>query len=531
MLRVCPRCKSIYSTPVSRCVLDGSPIVEQEEDPLVGAQIDHYRIQESIGRGAMGCVYAAKHAILQNECAIKVLYGNFAFNRRLTERFRREAQAAGKMDHPNIVSVLDFGRTQNGLTYLVMEMVRGSTLEEVIEKDGPFSPIRAARIARQVAAALEEAHARGFVHRDLKPANIMLTTSGPYEMAKLLDFGVVGLIQAAATAKLTAVGHIVGTPSYMAPEQARESRVTPAADLYALGIIIYEMLSGRAPFDGGVTEVLLKQIAERPPPLAPSRGLERLVYWLLEKKPDQRPSSATQVIEEIDKLNLGTHTTQQIVAAGERSKEPRPPRQFATTADAIDVDVAALKRAAARDDTFESFVGDTSPGLSSERPAPSSIEQEENAPTKPPALETPPIDHGHEEAVHEGPTEFDILLNQPALLVPRSSEIDARLEGGSTPRQPDAGTAPPDLGGVPRLIRPAFIPREADLAPTERDLSFAATSKSGLALDAAVPAGGSAGLQRALDDRAGGTRKRAAVILAGIVAFLALAFLTFTMLR
>lgn len=327
-MRVCPRCRSIYSMPVDRCGLDGTGLVEQEADPLIGGLLDRYRIVESLGRGAMGCVYRGAHTVLVNECAIKVLYGNFALNQRLVERFRREAQAIGQMSHPNIVNVIDFGRTNDGLTFLVMELINGRTLERAIETDGPFVPARAASIARQIAAGLGEAHRHGFVHRDMKPANVMLAKADGHETVKLLDFGVVGLIQAATMAKLTVAGHIVGTPNYMAPEQARSSSVSPAADLYALGVILYEMLSGRPPFEGyGVAEVLLKHLNDPPPPLSSEthEGLARLTTWLLAKRPDQRPPSAQRVIAEIDRLGLSHRPAPIDPAEDDTSRRPALP--------------------------------------------------------------------------------------------------------------------------------------------------------------------------------------------------------------
>jgi serine/threonine protein kinase len=315
-MRVCPRCRSIYSVAVERCGIDGELVVEQVQDPLVGTDIDRYHVIAPIGKGAMGCVYRARHNVLPTECAIKVLYGNFAVNQRLIERFRREAQAIGQMSHPNIVSVIDFGSTPEGLTFLVMELVGGMTLEKIISRDAPLEPARAAHVARQLASGLSEAHRRGFVHRDVKPANIMVRDDEGFEVVKILDFGVVGMLQAAAAAKLTAAGHIVGTPSYMAPEQARTSSVSPAADLYALGCILYEMLSGLPPFEGmGVAEVLLKHINEKPRPLGEARGLEKIAMWLLEKDPEKRPSSALRVIAEIDRLDLGTANTEQILVS------------------------------------------------------------------------------------------------------------------------------------------------------------------------------------------------------------------------
>src|SRR5262249_28929388 len=179
--------------------------------------------------------------------------------------------------HPNIVTVADFVTTSNGMTFIVMELVAGRTLDVAIGREAPFQVVRAARIGRQIAAGLGEAHRMGFVHRDVKPSNIMLTETSGQELVKILDFGVVGLGAMPMSTRLTAIGHIIGTPTYMAPEQVHDPGVGPAADLYALGVILFEMLAGEPPFTGpGRTEVFIKHISELPPPLPPSDGLELL---------------------------------------------------------------------------------------------------------------------------------------------------------------------------------------------------------------------------------------------------------------
>lgn len=305
-VRVCPRCKSIYAIQMDFCGIDGSRIVEQDEDPLVGRTLDRYRIIERLSEGAMGSVYRATHSVLKYEYAIKVLFGDVGCNQTFVERLRREAESVSMMRHPNIVAVLDFGTTPEGLTFLVMEHVQGRTLDTVLREEGPFPPARAARIARQIASGLAEAHRLGFVHRDVKPANIMLadTPTGGGTI-KILDFGVVALEREPSRTRLTGVGHIIGTPTYMAPEQGSDSAVTFAADLYSLGVILYEMLAGFPPFSSPwLTEVLVKHITEPPPPLPASGGLERLAAWLLEKTPHHRPRSALEVVQEIEKLEL-----------------------------------------------------------------------------------------------------------------------------------------------------------------------------------------------------------------------------------
>lgn len=304
-MRVCPRCHSIYATKVQWCGIDNAQLVDQPNDPLIGTELERYRIVENLGIGGMGCVYRAKHTFIDRQYAIKVLFGEFAGDPKFQERFRREAKSVSQIRHPNIVTVEDFGTTPEGLTFLAMEMVTGKTLEHTIEKEAPFSPVRAAQIIRQVVAALGAAHELGFVHRDVKPSNVMLSDREGIEFVKILDFGAVGLRSLPADQRLTSVGHIIGTPTYMAPEQSQDPSVGPPADLYAVGTILYEMLTGSPPFVGkGRAEVLIKHIMEEPPPAPPSRGLEHLIAALLRKQPERRPQTAREVINAIDELGL-----------------------------------------------------------------------------------------------------------------------------------------------------------------------------------------------------------------------------------
>ncbi|MCK6547158.1 protein kinase, partial [Myxococcota bacterium] len=471
-MRVCPRCRSIYSMPVDRCGIDGSAIVEQDTDPLVGTSVDRYEIVEPLGRGAMGCVYRARHSVLGSDCALKVLYGNFALNQRLTERFRREAQAIGKMSHPNVVDVVDFGRTAEGLTFLVMELVEGRTLEEIILRDGPLPPARAARIARQLASGLGEAHRRGFVHRDMKPANVMVTQTDELEVVKILDFGVVGLIQAAASAKLTAVGHIVGTPTYMAPEQARTSSVGPAADLYALGVILFEMSSGRPPFEGtGVAEVLLRHLNDPPPMLRPSGGLERLVAQLLEKDPEKRLASAARLIQELDKLELGAPKTEQILLQNVLDRVSRLPEL-----EAVDGETVELETSERRDtDDLDRATQLDLPSLRGVRPS---------IPPGTPRLSTSSVDTTPPERSLEAPS---IPITTPVVVAsPDARTIKDTPGGVLASKSAFAPTAMPVLtatviSSLRRELHAPDAPSSADDAP-----ALPASSKTLLLTDAPI---------------------------------------------
>lgn len=298
---VCPSCYSIYSTQTEFCGIDGAALTETPVDPLLGRTIDRYLITEALGSGAMGCVYRASHETLERDYALKMLYGQTASDRQFIERFKREANAVSRMNHPNVVSVLDFGRTPNGLTFLVMEYVAGRPLDEIMSEDGPFDHARVIRLMRQIAAGLSEAHRLGFVHRDLKPGNVLVTQTADGEVAKILDFGLVGLMEAEGPA-LTETGVTMGTPQYMAPEQTLDARVGPSADLYALGVTAFHMLTGDVPFSGAARQVMVKHSKQAPPPLDEHGELGQLILQLLEKSPADRPPSAEAVIQQLDRL-------------------------------------------------------------------------------------------------------------------------------------------------------------------------------------------------------------------------------------
>lgn len=300
-MRSCPRCRSTYAEETDFCGIDGERLVEVEEDPLLGARIDRYEFVERLGGGAMGVVYLAQHTELGRRYAIKVLYGDIAANRGLVSRFRREARALSQIEHPNIITVIDFGTTDEGLSFLVMEHVVGETLQDMLYRTGSLEPAHAVRLCYQIALALDAAHQRGFVHRDVKTTNIMLFGPPGKERVKLLDFGIVGLSDTSNATKLTGTGRILGTPRYMSPEQARGYGVGPRADLYSLGIILYEMLAGDVPFPSdNIADVLVMHSTMPPPPLAEAQGVEALVMELLEKRPEDRPPTAREVLDRLE---------------------------------------------------------------------------------------------------------------------------------------------------------------------------------------------------------------------------------------
>ncbi len=255
---------------------------------LRGKTLGSYQIGEELGRGGMAVVYRAYQPSLNRYVAIKVLPPQLAFDRQFVERFLREARSAASLSHPNIVVIHDVGE-QEGLYYIVMEYLEGRTLKQVIEEEGPLAPGRAAHIVEQVGAALDYAHVRGFVHRDVKPANIFV---GEGDRVKLTDFGIA---KAASQAEqLTRTGMLVGTPEYMSPEQAEGGSVDPRTDLYALGVVLYQMLTGRVPFRGNTPHSTLYAVVHQSPPPprqanpALPRAVEGVVLKAMAKRPEQR---------------------------------------------------------------------------------------------------------------------------------------------------------------------------------------------------------------------------------------------------
>mgnify|MGYP000137239770 CR=1 FL=1 len=258
-------------------------------ESLIGRDLDgRYRIDALLGQGGMGAVFRGTHVHLQREVAIKVLHPEIGNDGQIAKRFEREAHSASRLDHPHCVRVTDFGATPEGMKYLVMELLQGSELTKRLGQPWPWQD--AAAIVEQVLEALAHAHQHGIVHRDLKPENVFLTRDFKgREIAKIVDFGIAKLLDGGGSKEaLTRAGMVFGTPRYMSPEQAAGGKVDERTDLYALGIIFFELLSGNAPFDSDEVPLLLRmQIMAPPPPLpaAVPAPIAAFVAKLLEKSP------------------------------------------------------------------------------------------------------------------------------------------------------------------------------------------------------------------------------------------------------
>jgi serine/threonine protein kinase len=292
-------------------------------DLLIGQTLDDkYLLEHRLGVGGMGTVYRARHVLIDRAVAVKVLNQRLVEDEAARLRFHREAKAAGRLQHLNAVAVTDFGQTSEGYVYIVMELLEGRTLREILAREAPIETARAVSIMLQIAAAVAAAHEAGVIHRDLKPANIFVTQSADSpSIVKVLDFGIAKL--AAETLDddepktLTQLGVMIGTPRYMSPEQCNGLELTPAADVYSLGVILYEMLTGTVPFGGSTPlAIALKHASEypRPPKEIVSSipdELQTLVLHALEKSPEDRPTTAAEFRSELlaltEKLGLEHH--------------------------------------------------------------------------------------------------------------------------------------------------------------------------------------------------------------------------------
>jgi serine/threonine protein kinase len=306
---------------------------EPAPDPLIGQVLGgRYRLDTLLGSGAMGRVYRAEHVLMHKPLAVKILHAEHTERPEIVTRFEREATAAANIDHPNVVAATDFGKLPDGTVYLALELVQGKNLRAEVAK-GPLGVARSLHIARQIATGLAAAHARHIVHRDLKPDNIVLVEkNGDPDFVKVLDFGIAKLTEAGKSA-LTKVGVVLGTRDYMAPEQALGQEVDARADLYSLGVVLYEMLCRECPFEGESPAAILGlQMTKRPPTLrerAPSLDIpaevDAIVMKLLEKERAERPPSAAVVAAQLD----GLVSKLRGVASSAKPGAPAPPRPVA----------------------------------------------------------------------------------------------------------------------------------------------------------------------------------------------------------
>jgi serine/threonine protein kinase len=310
-MKVCTTCGAEYGDEKLFCERDGTPLRKSGAlNDLVGMIIaDRYHITKKLGEGGMGQVYLAEHVKMGRRCAIKIMTPGTMADPEAISRFNREAANASRITHPNVCAIYDFGETADGLIYLAMEFIEGSSLTDVLGEAGTLPLARAATMISQCAEGLQVAHDLGIVHRDLKPDNIMVTTAREKDTVKLVDFGIAKAIGGddGRAQKVTKTGFVVGTPEYMSPEQLAGDPVDGRSDLYSLGLVFYRMLTGVSPFPAdSQQETMIKRLTDDPMPLATARPdfrfppeVQRVVDRALARNPNDRHKNAAELGREV----------------------------------------------------------------------------------------------------------------------------------------------------------------------------------------------------------------------------------------
>jgi serine/threonine-protein kinase len=309
-MRICPKCNTPSLKDSEECVFCGAAMVDPsqtEDDPMVGLLIsDKFELKEIIGSGGMGKVYRADQVGVGRTVAVKIMHRHLMGDETAGARCTNEARAASQLNHPNSISVLDFGQTTQGFLYIVYEYLRGHSLDHLLRHDFPVPFGRVADLLCQAMEAVQAAHELGIIHRDLKPENIFLVQTTGYDFVKVLDFGI-AKIQALRDRSITSPGMVPGTPEYMSPEQARGESLGPTSDVYSLGVILYELLTATVPFYGeSVVATMMAHVQD--PPVPPTircperqipKELEAITLKALAKRPPDRYPSATKFKEHL----------------------------------------------------------------------------------------------------------------------------------------------------------------------------------------------------------------------------------------
>ena len=323
-MKYCTLCKTKYEDSVSFCPTDGE-VLEDDPSSIVGSVLDgQYQIENLLGKGGMGAVYLARHILLGDRVAIKILPPEVRNNADWLRRFRREGQAARRLRHANAVAVHDLRTASDGTIYMVMEYVEGHTLDAELKKRGRFTPAEAFEILEPIMSVLNTAHAMGVVHRDLKPENIMIGKGGHGEpVVKLLDLGIAKMreiagVESSGTTELTMAGQMLGTPYYMSPEQWGEPsrdgsfEIDGRADIYSLGLVAYQMISGKRPYSAvTLNELRREHISVSPPPLSEkvpgvSRAFSDVIGRAISKDRDDRQATAGELAAQLRAALLET---------------------------------------------------------------------------------------------------------------------------------------------------------------------------------------------------------------------------------
>lgn len=299
-------------------------------DPLLGKLFaGRFLFEKRLGTGGMGTVYLARHEGLGKRLAVKVIRKDLSEHADIAKRFRREARAASRVEHPNVAQIFDFGHSEEGWAYLAMEFIDGLSLARILAQEGPLAVRRAVAMFRQISTAIAAAHDCGVIHRDLKPDNIVITkTHHGEEWVKVLDFGLAKILNIDDTTGISRAGETFGTPEYLSPEQCRDGTVDHRSDIYSFGILAYETLVGKVPFRGKLIDVLRAHVGKKPPSVSSAAGrkdipkaLDAIIEQCLAKNPDERPATAHQLHAALNKVIVPSTAQPPPVPGTKRSPE------------------------------------------------------------------------------------------------------------------------------------------------------------------------------------------------------------------
>ncbi len=308
-MKTCTTCGAEWSDDTRFCPSDGSPLRSADGTSLIGSVIaERFHILEKLGEGGMGAVYLGEHVKMGRKSAIKVLTDSLAKDTEAIARFNREAANAARITHPNVCAIYDFGETDDGLIYLAMEFIEGESLTDLLRREGPLGPYRAATLISQAGDALQAAHHLGIVHRDLKPDNIMITRGrSSEEVVKVVDFGIAKAMGGEEGQQVTRTGLVVGTPEYMSPEQLSGDVLDGRSDIYSLALVLYKMLTGRLPFEAeSAQEMMIKRLTDEPLSLNDAlpggnfpNQLQEVMRRALHRMPSDRYSKASEFTRDV----------------------------------------------------------------------------------------------------------------------------------------------------------------------------------------------------------------------------------------
>ena len=360
----CPSCRRHYEPGVETCDDDGAALLPDQSFALAetrlepGTLVGEYEIEGLLGEGGFGTVYRAVHPVIGKPAAIKVLKREYSASAEMVSRFVAEARAVNQIRHKNIIDIFSFGALDDGRHYYVMELLEGITLDRWLADKGRLAPNEAIPLLRQLARALDAAHTAGIAHRDLKTENVFLTFDEGVPIAKLLDFGLAKLVKSAGAGHKTQSGMPMGTPLYMSPEQVHGREIDARTDIYSFGILAFELLSGRLPFDGAsLIDIMTQQISAAPPRLgsvAPDLpiALDAPIAAMLEKDPAKRPQHILEAMRALESaagvVAPISHPAEELAAALARVKAAGPLRDAANVSSSVTVRADSFDPSASR---------------------------------------------------------------------------------------------------------------------------------------------------------------------------------------